>query len=297
MLQYKKYYMPKTKEELFSLLERNNESSNHSFDIISGGTDLFAEERNPFNGQEAVIDISGIDDFSAIESEGGFITMGSNTRIQQFLEDPELIENVPMLRHAAIYFADRQIREIATIGGNLANASPCADMIPPLLAMDAAVHTIKNDGNGICMRDVPVSDFIKGVGKTSLSGGEVIQSVSCPILKDYGCAFKKVGLRRSLCISTVNSAFLVKADETNKYFKDVRIAFGGIGPTPVRLKEVEDHLKGSLISKDIIRNMAEYIPGDIVKSRSRREYRKMVVGNFLLAGLYESLAEINIVVS
>ena len=115
--------------------------------------------------------------------------------------------------------------------------------------------------------DVPLSDFIKGVGKTSLSEGEVIQSVTCPILKDYGCAFKKVGLRRSLCISTVNSAFLVKADETNQYFKDVRIVFGGIGPAPVRLNEIEDNLK----------------------------YRKKVIRNFLLAGLYESLAEINIV--
>ncbi|MFR2693056.1 MAG: hypothetical protein ACLTBV_34395 [Enterocloster bolteae] len=94
-----------------------------------------------------------------------------------------------------------------------------------------------------------LSDFIKGVGKTSLSEGEVIQSVTCPILKDYGCAFKKVGLRRSLCISTVNSAFLVKADETNQYFKDVRIVFGGIGPAPVRLNEIEDNLKETVFQR------------------------------------------------
>lgn len=93
---------------------------------------------------------------------------------------------------------------------------------------------------------------------------------------------------RELCL-------LVKADETNQYFKDVRIAFGGIGPAPVRLNEIEDNLKGNRISKDIILKMAECIPGDIVKSRSRREYRKKVIRNFLLAGLYESLAEINIV--
>lgn len=291
MLQYKKYYMPKSKEELFSLMESND----HSFDIISGGTDLFAEERNPFNGPDFAIDISSIEDFSAIESKNGYITIGSNTRIQQFLEEPKLIDNVPILRHAASYFADQQIREIATVGGNLANASPCGDMIPSLLVMDAMIHTIMKTGNGVCMREIPIADFIKGVGKTSLLKGEVIHSISCPIVRDYGCAFKKVGLRRSLCVSTVNSAFLVKADETNKYFKDVRIALGGIGPTPTRLKEIEDNLKGNLISKDIIQKMVEYIPCDIVQSRSRREYRKTVVRNFLLAGLYESLAEINIV--
>lgn len=291
MLQYKEYYMPKSKEELFDLME----SMDHSFKIISGGTDLYAKERDPFNGSEAAVDISSIEEFSMIESKDGVITIGANTKIQQFLEEPELIKNVPVLRHAASYFADQQIREAATVGGNLANASPTGDMIPPLSAMDATIHTMMRNENGICKRDIPIADFIKGVGKTALSKGEVIHSVSCPILRDYGCAFKKVGLRRSLCISTANSAFLVKADKTDRYFEDVRIAFGGIGPTPVRLNEIENHLKGNLISEDIIQEMVEYIPCDIVRSRSRKEYRKIIVRNFLLAGLYESLAEIDIV--
>ena len=240
MLQYKEYYMPKSREELFSLIENND----RTFDIVSGGTDRFAKERTPFNGPDFAVDISGIKDFSVIESKSGFITIGANTRIQQFLDEPKLIDNVPILRHAASYFADQQIREIATVGGNLANASPCGDTIPCLLAMDATLHTVMKNESGICMRDIPIADFIKGVGKTALSKGEVIQSITCPILRDYGCAFKKVGLRRSLCVSTANSAFLVKADETNKYFEDVRIAFGGIGPTPARLREIEDKLKG-----------------------------------------------------
>ena len=176
MLQYKKYYMPKSKEELFRLMEHNA----HSFDIISGGTDLLAEERTPFNGQDSAIDISSIEDFSIIESKCGFITIGANTRIQQFLEEPELIDTVPVLRHAASYFADQQIREIATVGGNLANASPCADLIPPLLAMDATVHTIRQNDNDICMSDVPLSDFIKGVGKTSLSEERLSSQLHAP---------------------------------------------------------------------------------------------------------------------
>lgn len=293
MLQYNTYYMPKSKEELFDFME----VSQHSFDIISGGTDLFAEERTPFHGSDVAIDISSIEEFSTVESKNGLIKIGANTRIQQFLEEPELIADVPILRHAASYFADRQIREIATVGGNLANASPCGDMIPPLLAIDAVVHTMKRNENGICTREIPMRDFIRGVKKTSLKEGEVIQCVICPVLKGYGCAFKKVGIRRSLCISTVNAAFLVKADETNTYFEDVRIVFGGIGPTPVRLREIEDGLKGSRISKDLIQGMADNIPVDIVQSRSRREYRRAVVRNFFMAGLYEALAEKEIVLT
>lgn len=290
MLQYKKYYMPESKEEFFRIME----SMEEEFDIISGGTDLYAKERDAFYGIESVIDISKIAELSDIELKNGSIVIGANIRIQQFLEKQELIEGVPLMRHAASYFADQQIREIATVGGNLANSSPTGDMIPPLLAMDAVIHTIRKQENEICTRDIAIADFIQGVGKNVLDKGEIIQSVTCPVLDGYGCAFKKVGLRRSLCISTVNSAFLVKADETNRHFEDVRIAFGGIGPRPVRMREIEKQLKGSAVSKDIIQEMVNYIPEDIVQSRSRKEYRKTVVRNFLLAGIYESLAETGI---
>ena len=115
------------------------------------------------------------------------------------------------------------------------------------------------------------------------------------ILKEYGCAFKKVGLRRSLCISTASSAFLVKADASKTHFEDVRIAFGAIGPVPRRMMEIEDRLKGEVISKGLIQKMEEYIPEDVVRSRSRKEYRRNVVKNFTLAGIYEALAEIGII--
>lgn len=106
---------------------------------------------------------------------------------------------------------------------------------------------------------------------------------------------QEVGLRRSLCISTASSAFLVKADASKTHFEDVRIAFGAIGPVPRRMMEIEDRLKGEVISKGLIQKMEEYIPEDVVRSRSRKEYRRNVVKNFTLAGIYEALAEIGII--
>jgi len=282
--------MPQSVEELFGLMERND----GAVEIVSGGTDCFAREKDLSKRPDTAVDISNIEAFSGIELENDVITIGANTQIQRFLNDPKLIECVPMLRHAAGYFADQQIRELATVGGNLANASPTGDMIPPLLALDATVHTLRKDADGLGGRDIPMDGFIQGVGRTLLAPGEVIASVSCPVLRGYGCAFKKVGLRRSLCISTVNSAFLVKADSGGRYFEDVRIAFGGIAPEPVRLKAAEDRLKGAPISMELIRKVTDDVPDGIVRSRSRREYRETVVRNFLLAGLLESLAEINI---
>lgn len=290
MLQYKEYYMPRSIGELFDFMEQKG----GAVDIVSGGTDCFAKEKDLSKRHDTAADISKIEEFSGIELQGDVITFGANTRIQQFLNDAALIDGVPILRHAASYFADQQIRELATVGGNLANASPTGDMIPPLLALDAVVHTLMKDGDKMSGRDIPAADFIQGVGRTPLRGGEVIVSVSCPVLRGYGCAFKKVGMRRSLCISTVNAAFLVKADPSGCRFEDVRIAFGGIAPTPTRLKAVEEQLKGGPISRARIQNMIDYLPDDIVRSRSRREYRETVVRNFLVAGLLESLAEINI---
>ena len=293
MIQYKKYYMPGTKEELLKTID----TIDCTYDILAGGTDLYAKEKTPFNGADAAIDISGIKDFSVIElkKDEGLITFGSNICIQQFLEEKVLMENVPILRHAAIYFADQQIREMATVGGNVANSSPSGDTIAPLTVLEAVIHTITSKDNKICEKETPITEFITGVGKNLLEKGEVISSITCPVLKEYGCAFKKVGLRRSLCISTASSAFLVKADASKTHFEDVRIAFGAIGPVPRRLTEIEDRLKGEVISKERIQKMREYIPEDVVRSRSRKEYRRNVVENFTLAGIYEALAEIGII--
>jgi carbon-monoxide dehydrogenase medium subunit/xanthine dehydrogenase FAD-binding subunit len=184
---------------------------------------------------------------------------------------------------------------MATVGGNVANSSPSGDTIAPLTALEAVIHTITSKDNKICEKETPITEFITGVGKNLLEKGEVISSITCPVLKEYGCAFKKVGLRRSLCISTASSAFLVKADASKTHFEDVRIAFGAIGPVPRRLTEIEDRLKGEVISKERIQKMREYIPEDVVRSRSRKEYRRNVVENFTLAGIYEALAEIGII--
>ena len=219
MLQYRKYSRPESIQELFALMEQNKDS----FDLLSGGTDVYAKEAGSGKLAECAIDISAIEAFSNISRSGNSITIGANTRVQQFLEDAVLIECVPIVRHAAIYFADQQIREAASVGGNLANASPSGDLIAPMAALDAVVHTLYQDESGIHEKDYQIMEFILSPKKTAMEKRACIASVTCPILSGYGCAFKKVGLRRSLCISTVNSAFLVKPDADSRSFADVRL--------------------------------------------------------------------------
>ncbi|MBQ0059503.1 MAG: FAD binding domain-containing protein [Lachnospiraceae bacterium] len=288
MLQYKEYLRPTTIEELFSCIK----AADKAYDIVSGGTDLYAKEQERLSPM--AIDISRIPALSDISLEDGWVKIGANTPVQQFIENAVLVDQVPLIRHAAIYFADQQIREAATIGGNVANSSPTGDIIPTLTAMDAVIQTLSMEDDQEVRRQISILEFIQGPGRNVLKDGEIVEAILCPVLTGYGLAFKKVGQRRSLCISTVNSAFMVKADPAQKIFEDVRIAFGAIGPVPQRVSDVEKFLVGKEISEEIINEALNLIPADLVKSRSRIEYRRNVVPNFVKAGLMEALAELGI---
>jgi xanthine dehydrogenase FAD-binding subunit len=284
MLQYTDYYMPDTVEQLFDLIDKEKQ-----FDIVSGGTDIFAKEKTLFDSVNTAIDISSIKEFGQVRISGHNLVVGANVKIQRFLDDPVLIENAPLLRYVACYFADQQIRECATIGGNVANASPTGDMIPALVALNATVQVISRKNNQYFRKDIPMQSFIVGLRKTALKENEVIESFTFSILKGYGCSFKKVGLRRSLCISTVNAAFLIDIDQDH-VCRDVRAVFGAVRPVPTRLLEAEEFLKGKTITAENVKEAEKYIPDTIVQSRSRIEYRNLVVRNFWTEGIFEAIA-------
>tara|TARA_B110000285_G_C14996699_1_gene549215 strand:- start:486 stop:1112 length:627 start_codon:yes stop_codon:yes gene_type:complete len=190
--------------------------------------------------------------------------------------------------YCAIWFADDQIREQATLAGNLANASPVADGTPAVVALNGTIELARLENSEIKTRVFTVSDFILGPGQTVLKPGEIITSVSLDAVGGYGGSFQKVGQRRSLVISVACCAALVKADITGRFFDDVRLALGGVGPRPMRLNAVESRLRGEKISRQTI-NAAAQLAADEVASRSRKEYRRSVVIGFVKAGIEEAL--------
>src|SRR5262249_55512482 len=138
------------------------------------------------------------------------------------------------------------------LAGNIVNASPAADGTPPVLAMDGEIELARLGDGEVRTRKLPVADFVLGPGKTALGAGEIVTAIICESMAGYGGSFQKVGQRRSLVISAVCAAALVKTDAAGRKFEDVRLALGGIGPVPVRLSETEDGLKGKAISRDLI---------------------------------------------
>ena len=291
MLFCDQYHVPGTLHEAFDLINKNQ----GSYKVLAGATDILPWAREGRGGDvnfESVIDISKITDMSEWQLQGDRISLGANVTIQQLLEDPFLRKHIPVMAKSSVWFADDQIREQATLGGNLVNASPAADATPPMLAMNAEL-TLQLKHNGkIKNRKLSLDEFVTGPGKTSLEDGELVTGVECDSMTGYGSAFEKVGHRRSLVISTVCLAALVSLSDDGKRFKDVRLALGGVGPVPVRLHESESCLISKPAETELINKSAD-LAVKYVQSRTRQEYRREVVFNFVKRGIMEAIKDFN----
>jgi carbon-monoxide dehydrogenase medium subunit/xanthine dehydrogenase FAD-binding subunit len=255
--------------------------------VVSGCTDTLPWARQGRAGDveiEALIDISKIPELNVRAVRGSKVCIGAATPIQRFLDDATLTDTMPAMPRCAVWFADDQIRAQATIGGNVVNASPAADATPCLLAHEAQVELARNDKDGIVRRRMALADFVQGPGRTALAEGELLTAIECDALPGYGGAFEKVGQRRSLVISTVCLAALLKLDAAGRTIVDVRLAIAGIGPTPLRLTDVESSLRGAPLNLETLERAAE-MPVALVASRTRQEYRREVVRAFMMRGL------------
>jgi xanthine dehydrogenase FAD-binding subunit len=283
MLICDEYLTPTTLADAFAAMERHHGRSR----IVAGCTDTLPWAREGRAGDVDVpvlIDVSKIPELNERRVDNTRVRMGGATPIQRFLDDGALARALPCMPRCAVWFADDQIRAQATIGGNIVNASPAADATPCLIAHEAEVELVRYDGGWIAHRRMKLSEFITGPSRTALADGELLVAVECDALPGYGGSFEKVGHRRSLVISIVCLAVLVKLDAQGRKIDDVRLAIGGIGPMSIRLAEVETFLRGAPLTTERLEHAAE-MPVSLVASRTRQEYRREVVRGFMLRGL------------
>ncbi|MFL6673158.1 MAG: FAD binding domain-containing protein [Massilia sp.] len=266
--------------------------------VIAGGTDLFTWAREGRAGDvhfDAMVDVTKIPQLSGVSLEQGRLRIGANTTIAEFVRHPLLLQHAPVLRRCAVWFADDQIREQATIGGNIVNASPAGDAMPPLMTQDATITSWRLEGGVPVARTLPLSEFITGPTRTALQPGELLGHIEVEPAGAYGTAFEKCGHRRSLVISTICLAVLARLDATRTRFHDVRIAIGAVGPVPERLPDVERLLVGRQVSAELIAAAAQMAEHH-VRSRSRVEYRREVLVNFVERGIVNALRECGLAV-
>ena len=283
MLTCDEYLTPTSLADAFAAMANNR----GRYRIVAGCTDTLPWAREGRAGDvniPVLIDVSKIPELNEKIIDDKRVRLGAATPIQRFLDDPALGHVMPEMPRCAVWFADDQIRAQATIGGNIVNASPAADATPCFEAHDASVELASSQNGKITKRTMALREFITGPGKTELKEDEIVTTIECDALAGFGGSFEKVGHRRSLVISIVCLAVLVKLDRDGRTIEDTRLAIAGIRPVPRRLREIEDLLRGQKLSGALLEEAAD-MPLDLVQSRTRQDYRRDVVRGFLVRGL------------
>lgn len=292
MLNCDAYLMPEALDEALGLMAEH--AGRHR--VVAGATDTLPWAREGRAGDvhvPVIIDVSRVAEMRGAELRGGRLWLGASTTFQNFLTNPLLVEQAPVMPKVSVWFADDQIRGQATLAGNIINASPAADGTPAMIAMNGAVNLAWLANGERRTRQVQIQEFVTGPGKTMLEAGELLTSIECDALAGYGAAFEKVGYRRSLVISTVCVAALVRLDNRHSTFEDVRLGLAGVGPVPSRLDECEEFLAGKSVQADVIREAA-LLPVERVQSRTRQDYRREVLVNFVARAIADAVRDLGV---
>jgi carbon-monoxide dehydrogenase medium subunit len=238
------YFAEKNVEDTLSLLALYGKRAV----VLAGGTDL-VPRINCYKLKPEVLVYIGNLGLGYIREKGGRLLIGAATPLAEIAACRKVAKKAAALSEAARLVATAAVRTTATIGGNLANASPAADLAIALLAMDADLQLQSEKGE----RVVALKDFFKGPGETLLNPGELIIEVSLPLLQG-NCVFLKLGRRKALSLSVVNTA--IRLDVSGSICREARIAVGAVAPTPIRCFEAEALLLGRSIDRELISRCA-----------------------------------------
>jgi CO/xanthine dehydrogenase FAD-binding subunit len=258
--------------------------------VLCGGTDLAPQTESGARRYAArLLNIRRIEGLDGIDAGGGEIRIGAATTISAIRRSAALAEAAPVLVDAAGHFASEQIRNAASVGGNLCNASPAGDMAPPLLVLDAAVELACWQGGAVQTRRVPLDQFFVGPGKTVKRPEELLTAVvfARPAPRYVG-RFRKAGPRPALEISTVSVALGACVDGGR--LSGVRVAMGSVAPTPLRARRVEAALEGRTLDAATIAAAVEAAAQDakpIDDVRASAWYRGHLVRVFVEEVLHD----------
>jgi xanthine dehydrogenase FAD-binding subunit len=253
--------------------------------VLAGGTDLMPQlNAGRFAGAHTLLNIRRVPGLDASKLDGD-LKLGALTTVTQLLTDPVIRAHAPLLSMAADHFASEQIRNAATLGGNIANASPAGDLLPPLLALGADVELawLADDGSAR-MRRVPLDGFFTGPGATLRGKHELLSAVRVPLApQGQVVRFYKGGTRPALDISVISIAFAARRD-VERRLHGVRLALGAVAPTPLRARGAEALLEGRVLNAALAEEAAASAAADaqpIDDVRASAWYRKELLRNMI----------------
>lgn len=248
---------------------------------IAGGTDLMVRitgELGPI--PERLLDVSRLEDLAGISLESGALVLGARTTYTEIRRSALCREHLPALVEAAATIGAAQIQNRGTLGGNIANASPAGDMLPLLLATDAEIVA----GSARGERSIPAATFWPAYRRTLLAPDELILRIRIPLVAGRETRFRKVGTRRAQAISKVVLGMSWRDHGHSAGWADVRVAFGSVAATPVRVPAAEAVLEGARPSPETADAAAEAVAAAIQPIddvRSTAEYRRVVAARIV----------------
>ena len=272
------YVRPKSLEEALEFLRGGNVT------VLAGGTDLMPQTNaGRIKFQPVLLNVRRIAELGGIAEESGVIRLGSLVTITELRDSALVRDRLNLLWQACDHFASDQIRNAATIGGNICNASPAGDTLIPLLALDARVVLASKPNGTVTMRRVPLAEFFTGPGKTVRKPAELLTAVEVPLpLAGFRGEFYKHGTRPGLDISAI--AIAAGACMKGKALTNVRIAFGAVAPTPIRAPRAEAALEGKEADEATLEAAAKAALAEIhpiSDVRASDWYRRELVHNML----------------
>ena len=263
------YLKPRSIGEAISLLLKYGDKAK----VLAGGSDLFIDIKLHGFSPEYLVDITGITELKGITFNGKELRIGAATLLSEIADSQLIRDKYVTLFESVAELATTQVRNIATIGGNICNASPAADTAPPFIVLEAKAEIAGQSG----VRAVLLEEFFTGPGQTALQAGDILTAILIPAPAQHrGTSFIRIN-RAASDLATLSVAVVLQTD--NSVCQEVKIALGAVAPTPVRAKKAEAILKKEGVNQDTIAEAAGAITEEIspiTDVRSTADYRKDV---------------------
>ena len=266
------YYEAETVGEATALLVENP-----NLRLIAGGTDVLLKMHGGQLEDAELLSLRKIKSLGTIrKAEDGTIVIGAMATFTKVFNDPILREMIPILTEAAISMGGPQIRNIATIGGNVCNGATSADSASSLFALNARLKLVDHQGE----RLVPIREFYLGPGKVALKPGEILTEIliSPDDYQGFGGQYIKFAMREAMDIATLAVSVVCKLQ--GKKFDEVRIGLGVAGPTPLRCLDAEAYAKGKEVSAETVAEIGKLAVNSAkarTSWRASKEYREHLV--------------------
>ena len=268
------YLEARTLRQAISLLQRYGDQAR----LVAGSTDFLVRWRQGVWQPQYVINLQHIPALQRVSySARNGLRLGAMVTVQTLETHPAIRRHYPALATGATSFAGVQLRNLATVGGNICNASPAGDTLPALLAFDTQCRVVGPEGE----RMVALDQFFAGPGRTVLRPGEILAELRLPPpLPNSGSLYIKHSPRGAMDIATVGVASMISLERRGAVCREVRIALASVAPTPVRARGVEDMLRGQTLTPQLMAAAAQeaqtrVTPIDDV--RGSAAYRKSIV--------------------